>query len=1275
MGSFFANSVSFFQRNPVVYWSGMALLLVIAYLGFSRLKIDNSIYSIFPQGEEFQRFNQVLQENNLNKQVLFSIDAKGKDSDELAHQLDSLQSLLENELDGLVREIQGERMDQTAEIIDYYHRVLPALLDDKAYMDIKAILHADTMHRRMEKVADQMRSVNSFFTRRILAQDPLGIAWPTIQKLRPKSDSSGVTVEEGILVSADGSRALATAVLNFELNDNEKIEKLNVKLESFKTELNQSTSFGFDYFGTFQIAHENAKQVKKDTSLTLLLSLSLILLLLISYYRSILMPVYFILPAVFSGFFGLGIVGYLQPEISAISIATAAMLMGIVLDYSFHFFTHYAHSKDLVRSVRELSFPMIVGSFTTVAAFSALLFTDSIVLKNFGLIALSVLSSAALFTLLFLPGILRFVRFKPNKGEQIIGNWKVPQWMHRVGIYLILICTVIFLFKANDFQFDADLNNLSYHSDELVEKEEFYTGINPLEDKKLHVFVSDSNLEGLRIKNFALFEELNDFKSKSGLEEIVSIAPYMLPQEIIENGSNKWLNFWNKEGTNTLTQLKLSAQEFDFSESSFLPFERWIRRGATPPEQELEWLETLGLKNLVYEKNGVWQAVTSVVVDRDQLSSLRRELGSLDGVYIFDVSEMANALLLTVQEDFNYLLLFSSLLVFFSLLLIYGRLELAIFAFFPMVVAWVWILAIASMFGISFNFVNIIVATFIFGLGDDFSIFVTDGLLQKYKTNTNSIQSYKSAIVLSGVTTIIGTGALYFAYHPAIHSIAVISVVGIGCIMLVTLVVQPSVFRWFVSNRTKKKRSPMTFLGLIMSIFLFGYFFIGCLILNAMLLLVIPFPASKRGKRAFMNFLVSKLAKSTLYLGFHIKKRIHYPERLNFSKPSIIVANHSSFLDILSMIMLHPKVIIMVKKWVYYSPFFGFFIRYSGYLFIAEGTEYNLDVVKKRIADGYSIMVFPEGTRSKDGKMKRFHKGAFYLAQQLHLDIQPIVLIGVHYVNPKNDLIIKSGTIDIVPLERISCESDLFKERFGIIAKKVQALMRTEMEVHRKRIQTAANLRNRVQYNYLYKGPVIEWYVRIKWRFEEKNYAYYDQLIGNRKRIYDIGCGLGYLSLFLHYRDEEREIIGVDYDAEKIAIAQNTYDKSSNLTFVEDDVRTLDFEQADVVMFNDVLHYMSKEKQFLVLEKVVSILNEGGIILIRDGITDLNERHRVTRKTEKYSTRIAQFNKTTEELVFLSSEDIFNFAKEQNVHCEMIEQSKKTSNVLFVLRKGNGNGK
>ena len=88
-----------------------------------------------------------------------------------------------------------------------------------------------------------------------------------------------------------------------------------------------------------------------------------------------------------------------------------------------------------------------------------------------------------------------------------------------------------------------------------------------------------------------------------------------------------------------------------------------------------------------------------------------------------------------------------------------------------------------------------------------------------------------------------------------------------------------------------------------------------------------------------------------------------------------------------------------------------------------------------------------------------------------------------------------------------------------------------------------------------------------------------------------------------------------------------------------------------------------------VLIDTVNSLNDKGILIIRDGITDLEGRHLKTLKTERYSTNIIGFNKKTRDFNFFSSKFIADFALEHKLSYEMKEQSEKTSNVLFILKK------
>jgi 1-acyl-sn-glycerol-3-phosphate acyltransferase len=1267
LGQFSANIVHFFIKKRLLFLVIFLGLITFLIFGVQRLAIEEDLYSVFPDGKEYQEFNSIIQKNKLNKQVVFSFDLL-EDEEQTLDQLDQVSEQLENDFEKELTDFVVYRSVNEKKLLDYLQSSSVARLTSSDYRKFDGKISIDSINSAMSKNAEQLEGSNGFFLRSIIAKDPLGLMHGKLASLNPINDSSSYKIKDGIVYSQDEKKILFFATLKLDLKNTDSLAHLNTKLKSFTASWNKKTqNASLDYFGTFQIAAENAQQVKKDTYLTMLISLGLILLLLVLYYRSILAPFYFVLPALFGMLCGGGLVGYFHPDISAISLATSSILLGIVLDYSFHFFTHYKHSGNLSDTIREISAPMVIGSFTTVAALAALMFTDSVVLQDFGLIALFTLSGSVVFTLIFLPVIIHSFNIKLPKDKSSEPPRKSSKLILRMGIMLISLVTFYFLLNDLKLSFDADLNNLSYHSDELKKKEEFFTGINPTEEKKLYIVASAKNIEKAKKINSEIYEVAIQNKGDFSISELVSTSPYLLPSNQIMAGQLRWEKYWADKKGLLKEQLIASGKEHNFSDQAFEPFYEWMSNGAVDTQKGAELSENLGLNKFQYETTNEHTFITSIVLDRSKVETCKTAFRSIEGAYILDIADITAKLLNSVQQDFNYLLLFSSFLVFFSLLIIYGRIELALFAFFPMVLGWIWILGISELIDLKFNFVNIVIATFIFGLGDDFSIFTTDGLIQRYKTGANVLKSYRSAIILSGLTTIIGTGALYFAKHPAINSIALISVVGISCIMIITLYLQPMIFNWFVTRRVDKGKVPITFFTFIYSLGLFTYFFVGSILLNIFLVLcIIPFPLPKPKKRAFLNYLVSKLAKSTLYAGVHVRKRVIHADKLDFSKPSIIVANHSSFLDILLVIMLHPKSIIMVKSWVYNSFIFGLFIRYAGYPFAEEGAETNLDFIHGRIKEGYSIVVFPEGTRSRDGEIKRFHKGAFYIAKELGLEIQPLLLIGAHEVNPKNDILINKGHLNVLVMDRLTI---LEGESYTDWAKRTQILMRREFIAGKKEYAKTGFWETELLKNYVLKGPILEWYVRVKWMLEKKNFEFYDEIIDERKKIIDIGCGYGYLSYYLHYRNKERQITGLDYDKDKIAVAEHGIKKNSNLHFIEADVRTIVFEPMDVVFLNDVLHYLPQKDQIKLLDTISAKLNEDGIIFIRDGIKELENKFKRTKFTEFLSTKLFKFNRVTNDLEFLSQQWLEDYAHKNGFSIEIIEHSKTTSNVLLILRK------
>ena len=150
-----------------------------------------------------------------------------------------------------------------------------------------------------------------------------------------------------------------------------------------------------------------------------------------------------------------------------------------------------------------------------------------------------------------------------------------------------------------------------------------------------------------------------------------------------------------------------------------------------------------------------------------------------------------------LSDDFDYLGLVCSIIVFAFLWLSFRSIWLALIAFVPMALSWVWILALMQLFGLQFNIVNIILATFIFGQGDDYTIFIVEGLLYEHRTGKPMLPQYRQSIILSALIMLIGIGILVFAQHPAMHSLGTVTLIGMSVVLIMAVTVPPLLFRLF----------------------------------------------------------------------------------------------------------------------------------------------------------------------------------------------------------------------------------------------------------------------------------------------------------------------------------------------------------------------------------------------------------------------------------------------------------------------------------------------
>jgi 1-acyl-sn-glycerol-3-phosphate acyltransferase len=169
--------------------------------------------------------------------------------------------------------------------------------------------------------------------------------------------------------------------------------------------------------------------------------------------------------------------------------------------------------------------------------------------------------------------------------------------------------------------------------------------------------------------------------------------------------------------------------------------------------------------------------------------------------------------------------------------------------------------------------------------------------------------------------------------------------------------------------------------------------------------------------RVFHGF-CRKWARSVLYV-CGVQVRVRGVEYLAPNRGYVYVTNHASMFDIPSVIAGIPDQIrIVYKKELQWIPIFGWGLKFGSYIGIDRGRSVNaqksLEEAISKIRNGESVLLFAEGTRTLDGKLQPFKRGAFHIAVKAGVPVVPLTINGSYRILPKHSISINPGNVELV---------------------------------------------------------------------------------------------------------------------------------------------------------------------------------------------------------------------------------------------------------------------
>lgn len=1294
MGVFFVGIYRFFQQRP---WAFRAFLLVLSgsiIWQASRIRLEEDISRITGRHDSLSRDEYVIRNFSFAEKLVVHLRQADTTGAPMPDSLISLAEAVSRELiagtdSTTVRELFLRIPEnRSGELLKLIGKSLPVFLEEPDYQTMDSLTDPARIRKILQRNYKILVSPASLALKGKLSRDPLGISDLVLRKLSTLQIDPRYQLYRGYILSQDLRHLLffiTPAHPPSETNRNgQLIGALDKAIQTSISKTggvsgNNQPSLRADYFGAAAVAVGNAKQLKRDILVSLSLAILAILALLGWYFRNAEIPFLGFLPAFFGGGFSLALLCLVKGTVSVIALGIGSVILGLIIDYALYMINHYRLKRDVEKVLREMSQTIVVCSLTTIGAFLCLVLLNSAVLHDLGWFAAISVSGAAFFALVILPHFLG-PKLLPKKDRPprvtFIDRFSAMDFGKKpwliIGITAAGIASFFFL---RHVLFEKNLHSLSYMPEHLRQSEEEVNRLSGSGLKNVYIISTGDSLEESLRSNENAINTLALLKKEHRISSVSGITGFLVSDSLQQIRLKRWHAFWDPGRIDTMKRiLSQAGRQWGFSERAFDGFLDMVTKSWQPlSPEETDFLIHSVFGDWIRATSGLTMVTAMAHVGESDKQEVYRAFTGDRRFVVFDRQYLTERFVDNVKIDFDRLIKLSMIFVSLLLLLSFGRIELGFTTAIPMFASWLITLGFMGLFGIRFNIFNIIICSFVFGLGVDYSILMMRGLLSEYRTGVRELATYQTSIFLSAATTLLGVAALFAARHPALRSIALIALVGIISVVLVSWSYQSLLTQWFLFRPRSRNKFPAS-LGIV----LYSIFISWIPISTIALILVIYgvfispiLPVSRKKKQEIFHRIFCRLSKMYIAMNFPRYHRIDNPGEEAFRNPAIIISNHQSLIETPALLRLNPNILILTTSWVYRHWVFGPVARLAGFPPISEGVEQSLENIRQQLQKGHSILIFPEGTRSPDGRIQRFHRGAFFLAEKLQADILPILIFGSGDFLPKGNFWGRPNRLYMKILPRITPDDARFGTTYQERARQVRQYYAREYSELKTMKGTPEYYRPLIRLSYLFKGPVLEWYVRMKMRMEG-SFRMVHALLPTAGKILDLGCGYGYVTYLLMLTADSRTLTGVDYDEEKIIIARNSFLYGDRIRFICQDIAGFPLFPCDGIFMGDVLHYLPPEIREKVIRDCIEALNPGGVIVIREGIRELKSRHKGTRLSEFFSTRITHFNQTRNErkqLWFISAEEIRAMAGAFGCAFEILDQGKRTSNVLMVIRK------
>lgn len=753
---------TFVKGNRRGMLSAVLLVTLASAVALFFTPFDGSIDRMLPPDREITRSMEFLRGSSFSDKIVLSLrltdPSKGRK--ELFNAVDQLAASLKPPL--FMKVVSGISL---ANVMDEFSvlQYAPQVLGPDGLEEIEKRINPQFVAGKMRSIYMQSMRPESVFTSSLSRSDPLDIKMLIFEKMRALPASMGyeVAVDDGHFISRDGLHSMMILHTSVPMMDSPRSKELLAALDERIKVL--PPYIKVDILGGHLHTVSNEKVLKKDIEFVSTIASIAFLLLFLLVFRDIRVLYVFIIPFI-SIVWSLVIASAIEGPLMFMVMGMGTAIAGFSVDYGLHVYIAMKRGVDPPQFVK-LARLVTVNGTTTVFSFIILYVSQ---IKGYHQLALFSTISVFLcmaFAIFLLPLMLGGMKKFSGEAERIDERLWTFRWPVKSSIALWAALFLLALYSSLSVTFDSDIKKLDGSEPKVIEAEKRFQD----------VWGGGKGTQAILVAGGRSLEEameLNDrlFRSASGVikaDEFSSLAQFWPSQKARKENASRWDSFWKNGREERLKSLiSQSSAGYGFSAEAFSPFFEGLYSHNNDAAQDSGVIAQLK-ERFITSRDGQYYLLSYFPDEQKYIDALKEITGKNPGTFVVSGRAMSDAISIFTAREVKIL---APLAFLFNLLLVwifFRGWRYTLVSMVPLVTGIVWFVGLMAFLKIPLNVINIVAAIISTGVLVDYGVGIAYQYGQRLRTGTII------AVSISAATNVIGTGALLFAKHPALHSTGV----------------------------------------------------------------------------------------------------------------------------------------------------------------------------------------------------------------------------------------------------------------------------------------------------------------------------------------------------------------------------------------------------------------------------------------------------------------------------------------------------------------------